>query len=341
MLDPTDQHQLFQPRTRLAISLSQTVFWTLVGMTIFEVVKDVLFPDTTLWESHIMTIVFSGAVSAIVALVVYRKQERLHQRLQAELEKRVEERTAAFNSVSAELQLAEQRQQTAILAERNRLAREIHDTLSQGFTGIVIQLETAEDVLEHNPEDLDSVLAHLSLARTLARASLAEARRSVWELRPHALAHQPLTEAITTEVTRITDGTTLTAMVVLSGAPRPVPADIEDHLLRISQEAITNVLQHARARTVRVTLSFTPASVCLRIEDDGRGATGNGIERKGFGLISMRERAERIRGHLTISKSPGHGTCVLVEVPLAATSSGNDNHEQPDLHPSDSHPDRG
>ncbi len=341
MHDTTEQSPPFQPRTRLATALSQAVIGTLAGMTIFEIVKDALFPDTTLWESHIMTIVFSGAVSAIVTFVVYRQQERLYQRLHAKLAERVEERTAALSSVNAALQLAEQRQQTAVLAERNRLAREIHDTLSQGFTGIVIQLETAEDVLEQNPEDLDSVLAHLAQARALARESLAEARRSVWELRPQALLHQPLAEAITNGVTRITDGTSLTATFVLAGAARPVPADIEDHLLRISQEAITNVLRHARAHTVRVILTFTAASVCLCIEDDGRGTSGNGTGGKGFGLISMRERVERMTGHFSISDRPEQGTQVWVEVPLPVTPFGNGSHEKRHHNSPDSYPDRG
>jgi signal transduction histidine kinase len=310
-------------------------------MMIFEIVKSFLFPEITLWESHIVTIVFSGAISALVVLVVYRKRERLHQQLHTELEKRVEERTAALSSVNAALQLAEQRQQTAVLAERNRLAREIHDTLSQGFTGIIIQLETAEDVLEQNPEDLASVLAHLAQARALARESLAEARRSVWELRPHALVHYPLTEAITNEVTRITNGTTLTTTFVLSGAPLPVPAEIEDHLLRISQEAITNVLRHAQAHTVSVTVTFTSTTVGLCIEDDGRGTYGEGTEGKGFGLMSMRERAERIHGHLIINKRPGHGTCVQVEVPLPAAPLRNSHHEEQCNHHPDSYPHRG
>ena len=158
--------------------------------------------------------------------------------------------------------------------------------------------------------------AHLAQARTLARASLADARRSVWELRPHALTHQPLAAAIANEVKKMTDGTSLTATFTLNGTPRPLPADIEDHLLRIAQEATTNVLRHAQAHRLAVTLTFNTASICVCVEDDGHGTEVNSNGEKGFGLISMQERTDRMGGHLTLNSRPGYGTTVRVEVPL-------------------------
>ncbi|HKA55894.1 MAG TPA: PAS domain S-box protein [Candidatus Binatia bacterium] len=214
-------------------------------------------------------------------------------------------------------QLAEQGKRSAVLEERNRMAREIHDTLSQGFTGIIVQLEAAEDVLEEAPEEVETVRDHIALARTLARESLAEARRSVWELRPQALEHGDLPAALSHLVRRITLGTALRGEFLLEGSPRALPPDVEEHFVRISQEALANVLQHAQAHTVRVTLTYDPHRVLLCVEDDGQGTTPVSGRRSGFGLISMKERSERLGGGLTVTSRPGHGTKLLVTVPSA------------------------
>jgi len=214
-------------------------------------------------------------------------------------------------------QLAEHGKRSAVLEERNRMAREIHDTLSQGFTGIIVQLEAAEDVLEEAPEEVETVLDHIARARTLARESLAEARRSVWELRPQALEHGDLPAALSHLVRRSTLGTGLRGEFLLEGSPRALSPDIEEHFLRISQEALANVLQHAQAHTVRVTLTFDPHQVLLCVEDDGQGTNSASSRQNGFGLISMKERSERLGGGLTVTSQPGHGTKLLVTVPLS------------------------
>ena len=214
------------------------------------------------------------------------------------------------------LQLAEnaaQGQQIAILEERNRLAREIHDTLAQGLTGIVIQLDTAEDMLAEDP---DRARGHLERARSLARESLTEARRSVLALRPHALEGSTLADALTRHVAAMTTGTSIDASVKVHGTPHPLRPDMEAELLRIGLEAVTNVLKHAHARHILITLTFEAHHVRLSVRDDGTGADTTRLSSgQGFGLTSMCERAERLGGTFTLRSQPGNGTEVLVIVP--------------------------
>jgi len=164
--------------------------------------------------------------------------------------------------------LAEQGKQTAVLEERNRMARELHDSLAQGFTGIVVQLEAAEDTLRESPDD---AAQHLTRARSLARESLAEARRSVWALRPQALEHKRLPEALRDSANALTAGTSLIVNVQTDGDLPELPAELESDLLRIAQESITNAVKHARATTLTVSLHTSPQTVELRVRDDGVG----------------------------------------------------------------------
>lgn len=212
--------------------------------------------------------------------------------------------------------LAEQRQDTAVLQERNRMAREIHDTLAQGLTGIVIQLEAAEDTLAEEP---DSARSHIVRARDLARQSLAEARRSVMALRPRALEHSELPAAFTRHIEQMTSGTPLRPEFVVHGTPHSLPPEVESNLLRIGLEALTNALKHARAREIRIELLFEPGLVRLSVQDDGQGFNpGMGESRNGFGLTGMQERAERIGGQLAVTSRRGRGTEVAIVVPLVA-----------------------
>jgi signal transduction histidine kinase len=212
--------------------------------------------------------------------------------------------------------LAQRGEDAAVLEERNRMAREIHDTLAQGFTGIVVQLEAAEDTLTTEP---DAAQAHLDRARALARDSLAEARRSVWALRPRALEGGDLAGALDLAAQALTAGTPTRAAVHVHGVPRPLPPDLAGHLLRIGQEALTNAVRHAAARQVAIDLTYDPAAVGLRVRDDGRGfdpaapapAAGGGL-----GLPGMRERAAGMGGTLTLTSAPGAGTEVRVQVPV-------------------------
>ncbi|HET7077102.1 MAG TPA: histidine kinase [Chloroflexia bacterium] len=214
--------------------------------------------------------------------------------------------------------LAQRGEEAAVLEERNRMAREIHDTLAQGFTGIVVQLEAAEDTLTAEPA---AAQAHLDRARALARDSLAEARRSVWALRPRALEGGDLAGALDRAAQALTAGTPTRAAVHVHGVPRPLPPDLAGHLLRIGQEALTNAVRHAAARQVAIDLTYDPAAVGLRVRDDGHGfdpaapapAAGGGL-----GLPGMRERVAGLGGTLTLTSAPGAGTEVRVQVPVGA-----------------------
>jgi signal transduction histidine kinase len=215
--------------------------------------------------------------------------------------------------------LGEQGRQAAVLEERNRIAREIHDTLAQGFTGILMQLEATESALETaRPEQ---ALQRLGRARELARASLAEARRSVWALRPEALERQPFIEALRAVAATVTGAASLQVHFAAERAPGPLPAELEADLLRVAQEAIANSVRHSAARTLVVRVLADDDSVALHIRDDGRGFTtlpGRPVDGSGFGLTAMRERAERHGGQLSIRSAPGQGTELVVWVPRPA-----------------------
>ena len=208
---------------------------------------------------------------------------------------------------------AEQRRQAAILEERNRLAREIHDTFAQGLTGVIIQLEAAKEVIETTPDDAHS---HLTRATALARESLTEARRSVRALRPQVLDHLDLPTALERLSVQLEASTQIPIAFTLHGTPYPLPAEVAANLLRISQVAIINAWKHAQPRAISLVLGFYSHEVQLHIQDDGRGFdTLTSLAGSGFGLTSMRERAERLGGHLTLTSALGQGTKIAVKVP--------------------------
>jgi signal transduction histidine kinase len=214
--------------------------------------------------------------------------------------------------------LGEQGRQAAILEERNRIAREIHDTLAQGFTGILMQLEATESALETAQPEL--ALQRLGRARELARSSLVEARRSVWALRPEALERQPFVEALRAVAAAAAGGASLQLDFAAEGAPGPLPADLEADLLRVAQEAIANTIRHSGARTLVVRLVADEEQVALHIRDDGRGfaaPAGRPADGSGFGHTAMRERAERHGGQLSIRSAPGRGELVVCVPRLA------------------------
>jgi nitrate/nitrite-specific signal transduction histidine kinase len=207
--------------------------------------------------------------------------------------------------------------QVAVMEERNRMAREIHDTLAQGFTGIILQLEAAQQSLGHDAKDVDR---HLSQAASLARKSLADARRSVWNLRPQALDQVKLAEALKQEVVRFAHETGLDARFSISGDKHELSPDVEACLLRICQESLTNVKKHAKAKLVEVNLGFDDESVSLTVHDNGVGFKPEAIsditkkERK-FGLTSMQERARGFGGTFELQSGKRKGTRVKVVLP--------------------------
>jgi signal transduction histidine kinase len=203
-------------------------------------------------------------------------------------------------------------QDSAVLEERNRMAREIHDTLARGFTGILLQLEAARSMITSSPEEATK---HVERAQAIARESLGEARLSVWALRPPALEAEGLVGAVQHFLDRITAGAKAVAKFSIQGTPYVLPLEVAQGLLRICQEAAVNALRHARASRILVDLRFDPSEVQLCVQDNGVGFDPQLLRTgKGFGLKSMRERAERMGAQLDVSSELGVGTRVVVAV---------------------------
>ena len=206
-------------------------------------------------------------------------------------------------------QLLAQAREAGVLDERQRMAREIHDTIAQGLTGIITQLEAAAQ----NPQAWQRYAA---TAETLARESLSEARRSVHAVRPEALENARLPEAIADVVRRWSEINGVPVEVTTTGTPRPLHPDVEVTLLRTAQEALANVAKHAAASRVGLTLSYMEDQVALDVRDDGTGsARPNG---SGFGLTAMRQRVLGLDGHLEIESEPGVGTAISASIPTGA-----------------------
>lgn len=209
--------------------------------------------------------------------------------------------------------LSDQSRQAAVIAERNRMARDVHDTLAQSFTGIIIQLEAADDAAAHGLWDESS--EHRARAAGLARAGLQEARGSVLALRPKALEHHDLSTALQDLVARMTTRTSVVAEFARRGAPYPLPPSWDEHLLRIGQETLTNALRHAAAHRVVMQLTFAPGTVTLEVSDDGRGFDP-AVSTDGSGLAGIRTRVSSMGGRLSIGSAAGAGTAVTVSLPL-------------------------
>jgi len=208
--------------------------------------------------------------------------------------------------------LSAESREAAVIAERNRMARDIHDTLAQGFTGVIVQLEAAADATSKGlMKEADE---HLGRAADLARESLKEARRSVRAIRPLALENKDLCEALDNLIRKMTAGTTLRAKFLLHGQPRPLSAEWEENLLHIGQEVLTNALRHAHATEFHTDLVFGPNEVRLELRDNGRGFDP-GIKNDGFGLIGIKERVEGMGGRITTQCAIDKGTAVLIVVP--------------------------
>jgi signal transduction histidine kinase len=207
-----------------------------------------------------------------------------------------------------------QREYQAVLAERSRVARELHDTLEQGLAGIALQLEAVAGSLETSPE---TVRQSLDVARQMLRYSLEETRRSIRDLRSQALESRDLAGALTKLARQMTLGTGARAEVRVEGAPQRLDAAQEHHLLRIGLEALTNALKHASARQIDIELRFQSHQTDLLVRDDGRGLGHGAEDMPGahFGLQGIRERVDKLGGVLKIDSRPGEGTQLLVTIP--------------------------
>ena len=205
--------------------------------------------------------------------------------------------------------LFEQSRQLGVMSERNRLAREIHDTLAQSLTGIALQLESAELTLPTNPAQSAS---YISKALTLSRNSLDEARRSVVDLRASPLEGRTLADALRLLAETHSFKTELKFVDPYS----PLPADVAMGIYRIAGEALNNIAKHAGVAKASLRLVQLPTSVELTIRDDGVGFSAETTHPNHFGLTGMSERARLLGGTMTIESAPGRGTKLTTHIPL-------------------------
>ena len=294
----------------------------------------------------------------VAVLLAYTWSRWTSERALGELSEanRTLEATLAENA-GLQQQLLTQAREAGVLDERQRMAREIHDTLAQGLTGIITQLQAAE----HAADDLVGWRRHFEAATRLARESLSEARRSVEALRPESLETGRLSEALAEVAARWSALHGIPVQVTTTGTARPMQSEAEFALLRTAQEALANVARHACATRVGVTLSYMEHEVALDVRDDGRGfdlaklctqaaqaaATGGhapvaqvnghgsglvglsvaeGLRHPnagkpddgGFGLVAMRQRIESLAGRLQVESEPGFGTGISACLPVAS-----------------------
>ncbi len=203
----------------------------------------------------------------------------------------------------------------AVLVERNRMARELHDHLAQGFTGVMLQLEAAEARLGRMQGDPSPILSRLEHARSLAESSLQEARRSVLSLRTRKPEGMDLLGALKLLADRLLAGTEVQVEFAQNGRARSLAAHLEEDLLRMAQELFTNALRHGHAHWLRVLLQYDRRAVTLCIEDDGQGFDP-AAEAGGYGMQSIRETVRQWNGHLDILSSDGLGSSITLSLPL-------------------------
>ncbi|WP_157254083.1 sensor histidine kinase [Nonomuraea typhae] len=258
-----------------------------------------------------VNVVMLGATAWFLHLAEQEKERRLRALSELSSANALLEATLAENA-GLHAQLLAQAREAGVLDERQRMAREIHDTLAQGFTGIIAQLQAAEQMHEvpgpwRRPFDA---------VTRLARESLSEARRSVDALRPEPLEGAGLSQALAGVAERWAKLHGLAVQVTTTGTVRPMAPEAEVALLRTAQEALANVARHADASRAGVTLSYLEREVALDVRDDGAGfdvaAPGGG-----FGLAIMRQRVEGLSGTLRIESEPGAGTGISACIPAA------------------------
>ncbi|TXS22450.1 sensor histidine kinase [Streptomyces sp. ms191] len=222
---------------------------------------------------------------------------------------------ALAENAALQAQLLLQAREAGVADERRRLAAEIHDTIAQGLTGIITQLQ----VVTAAP-DPDVARVHLQRAADLARHSLGEARRSVQNLGPVALEHDPLPEALRKTVGGWSERTGIATRFTVTGTEEPLHEEVAATLLRIAQEALANAERHSAASRAGVTLSYMGDEITLDVRDDGRGFDPAALPARGgtggFGLDGMRARTERLAGSLSLETRPGEGTAISARVPL-------------------------
>ncbi|MFI5627997.1 sensor histidine kinase [Streptomyces sp. NPDC051664] len=280
------------------------------------------FPPETLtnWTAFGILLALHSTLVLVFAQLDTRQAEQARTQLDTidELESanaRLEQALAENAGLHA--QLLVQAREAGVADERSRLAAEIHDTIAQGLTGIIAQLQVVTSTAESDPA---LARVHLDRAAALARHSLGEARRSVSNLVPTALAHDDLPEALGKTVASWAERTGVRAECTVTGTAEPLHDEVGATLLRIAEEALSNVGRHSGATRVGVTLSFMGDEVTLDVRDDGCGFDPVALPpyrgSDGFGLGGMRARAERMAGAVVVESEPGNGAAVCARVPL-------------------------
>jgi signal transduction histidine kinase len=272
----------------------------------------------SLWVPLLIVLAFN--ISIAVTMTHLSMVNSDHATRRAEMLRQLTEANDKLASALSEnaglhAQLLVQAREAGILDERQRLAGELHDVLAQGLTGIVTQLEAADQAAGRESDRR----RHLDTAKQLARDSLTEARRSVQALRPQPLAQAALPEALSEVVDGWAARHGVAAQLITTGTARPLLPEIEATLLRTAQEALANVARHADADRVALTLSYMEDVVTLDVRDDGAGfdpahGRAQGYD-GGYGLTAMRERVRRIAGTLEVESEPGAGTAISACVP--------------------------
>ena len=283
-----------------------------------SVLEDIRQGPSFPWRDHLLSL---GVISILVVpmLIAGRVEGVIGIRFTRERSLRAEEielaQALAHQAVLAfQLRrLSRQSRQAAVAAERNRMARDIHDTLAQGFTGVIMQLEAAEEAISQSLAG--KAEEHVIRAGELAREGLSEARRSVRALRPLALDQKDLCEALEDLIQKMTAGTPVQAKFNVQGKPRELPLEWEENLLRIGQEVLTNALRHAQASEFNAQLTFDDGEIRLDLRDNGSGFDPAGRQ-DGFGLQGMRERVKGMGGRLSIQSAKSEGTAISIHLPL-------------------------
>jgi two-component system, NarL family, sensor histidine kinase YdfH len=208
-----------------------------------------------------------------------------------------------------------------LATERQRLARELHDTLAQGLAGLILQLEAIDKQLAHGRSERAQAITSQAMAR--ARTTLADARRAIDDLRAGGLNTDDLCEAVRAEAERFTSATGIPCALDLA-PPAPIPDDLREHALRAAAEGLTNIARHARARQAWVRLAEVNGSLEVLVRDDGVGfdrADADG-QAGHYGLIGLRERARLVGGSMEVTSAPGLGTTVALRLPLTEHAHG-------------------
>jgi signal transduction histidine kinase len=303
--------QLFLPTAKSVQILAKPSWLTpqrlLVGLAILLVILIVAVS----W-----TVMVSRKNSTLKTLIHEKEAARLElQQAHDQLDEKVKERTAQLKfQITARNE--SELQSKATLAERTRLAQELHDTLAQTLTGVALQLDTTAKLFNKEP---DSANQHLDLARNMIAQSQTEVRRTVWNLRCRALEEFDLPGALTTSGKQITDGSNVSFELKAKGRVRPLPEILEENLLRIAQEALTNAVKHSGATLAEIELDYGPQNIVLLVKDNGKGfAVDNCVgPRDGyFGLLGISERTKRLQGEVSFSSAPDKGTTVRVQIPI-------------------------